>query len=194
MAKPWNWPIEKMIVWYLQGMTCEEIAEHLNTRPSIPYVLHGQVLDHFLPGKATAKNVQRVLKRSGCQMRPTGAPASRNGNWKGGVRYDKGGYVLRHAPDHPHATKAGYVRVHRLVMEERLGRYLLPTEVVHHVDDDPTNNDIANLLLFDTQAMHVSVTMTGKVPASRIAKARSLRWKGHKRKTSPKRKASGGAA
>jgi hypothetical protein len=35
-------------------------------------------------------------------------------------------------PNHPHATKRGYVYNYRLEVEETLGRYLLPTEIVHH--------------------------------------------------------------
>jgi len=58
-------------------------------------------------------------------------------------------YKLIWSPDHPFKTKRGYVREHRLVMEERLGRYLMPTEIVHHLDGDTLNNDILNLELMD---------------------------------------------
>lgn len=37
--------------------------------------------------------------------------------------------------------------VHVVVMENRLGRQLLPDECVHHIDGDPANNDINNLAL-----------------------------------------------
>lgn len=33
----------------------------------------------------------------------------------------------------------------RMVMEEHLGRELLPGEDVHHIDEDPSNNDVSNL-------------------------------------------------
>ena len=35
----------------------------------------------------------------------------------------------------------------RLLLEEKLGRELLPDEDVHHIDGDPSNNDITNLEL-----------------------------------------------
>lgn len=37
----------------------------------------------------------------------------------------------------------------RLLMENYLNRSLLPTEDVHHIDEDPTNNDISNLEIID---------------------------------------------
>lgn len=43
---------------------------------------------------------------------------------------------------------------HRYVMEQHLGRFLEPHEVVHHIDGNPRNNDIANLQLLDDPAAH----------------------------------------
>jgi hypothetical protein len=37
------------------------------------------------------------------------------------------------------------VRAHRWIMEQHLGRKLLPTEQVHHKDGNPLNNDLTNL-------------------------------------------------
>ena len=37
--------------------------------------------------------------------------------------------------------------LHRYVMEAYLGRKLLHNEVIHHIDGDKHNNDIANLIL-----------------------------------------------
>lgn len=61
----------------------------------------------------------------------------------------KGGnkYRLILKPEHPLANKRGYVREHRLVMSEHLGRPLSDDEVVHHIDENPMNNSIDNLEL-----------------------------------------------
>lgn len=60
--------------------------------------------------------------------------------WKGGS-VTKRGYVV--------ATVSGRkTPLHRRVMEAHLGRMLLPTEVVHHIDGDRRNNAIANLELW----------------------------------------------
>ena len=42
---------------------------------------------------------------------------------------------------------------YRLIAERKIGRPLLPDEVVHHVDHDPSNNDPENLQVL-TQAEH----------------------------------------
>lgn len=56
-------------------------------------------------------------------------------------------------------TKDTYRKVdqrheHRTVAEQKLGRALLPGEVVHHIDEVKRNNDPANLEVFASQAEH----------------------------------------
>ena len=83
--------------------------------------------------------------------------------WTGGRKVRRDGYVLVVAPDdHPYpaqmsASGTKYVLEHRRVMERKLGRFLEPGEVVHHVDGDPTNNAVSNLRLFASQAEHIRV-------------------------------------
>ena len=61
----------------------------------------------------------------------------------------KGEYVYALVPNHPHATASGYVLMHRVVMENHIGRLLKPHELVYHKDEDKKNNDIANLEIVD---------------------------------------------
>jgi len=65
-----------------------------------------------------------------------------------------GDYFYRYKPDHPNAIKSGYVAEHRLIMEKKIGRYLKKTELVHHIDHDPINNDIDNLTLLKNRGAH----------------------------------------
>lgn len=65
------------------------------------------------------------------------------------ARKDGRKYKLLHNPEHPHKDHRGYVREHRLVMESYLKRYLLPSEVVHHINGDTLDNSIGNLELLD---------------------------------------------
>ena len=76
----------------------------------------------------------------------------KSNNWKGG-RTIKDGYILIWKPKHLYA-KNGYVAEHRLVMEKHLGRFLKPTEVVHHIDEDKTNNSLSNLKYFKSNGAH----------------------------------------
>lgn len=71
-----------------------------------------------------------------------------HGSWKGGVIKLKSGYVREYAPDHPRANLGRYVLQHHLVMEEILGRYLLPGENVHHKNGVRDDNRPENLELW----------------------------------------------
>jgi hypothetical protein len=78
----------------------------------------------------------------------------RNNHWSGGRYKMQHGYIVVTMRDHPNATKRGTVYEHRLVMESVLGRYLQPTELVHHKDGDKTNNVPENLEVI-SRADHV---------------------------------------
>lgn len=68
--------------------------------------------------------------------------------WKGG-KHKSRGYILIWKPEHINCNNKGYVFEHRLIMEEHIGRTLLPTEVVHHINHIRDDNRIENLKLFE---------------------------------------------
>ena len=75
----------------------------------------------------------------------------KNAKWKGGetvTRHAGGGYIKQLCHGHPFADAGGYVMQHRLVMEQVLGRPLLPTERVHHKNGDRQDNRPENLELW----------------------------------------------
>jgi hypothetical protein len=65
------------------------------------------------------------------------------------------GYVHEYCPDHPRCSRSGYYQQHRLVAEIILRRQLSRAEVVHHEDENKTNNAPENLWLFPDQAAHL---------------------------------------
>lgn len=137
-------PLDQIQEMYESGMTCKEICAKLG-RPDDDYL-------------------RIVMKKNGIARRVGKASMERNVFWKGGRIVDRDGYILVKKNDHPYATKNGYVREHRLVMEQKLGRLLRPTEVVHHIDGNRQNNDPSNLEVFASNADHLKETLAGKIP------------------------------
>ena len=83
--------------------------------------------------------------------------------------YKQNGYILAKAEYHPHANKKGYVPLHRLLIENELGRYLTPRkELVHHIDGDRSNNDLQNLKLTTPQEHYIEEHFEKRNPNGRF--------------------------
>lgn len=65
--------------------------------------------------------------------------------WKVQKIISKGDYNYVLCPNHPSATKNGYVLEHRIIMENHLGRILNSNEIVHHINHNKKDNRIENL-------------------------------------------------
>lgn len=104
-----------------------------------------------MTGKSHSTETKRLLseKNSGEQ----------NPRWKGGrkkvkAKNGKGHYIYIKSKGHPRTDckSTDYVPEHCLVMEQYLGRNLLPGEEVHHKNSIKDDNRIENLEL----VMHIS--------------------------------------
>lgn len=93
--------------------------------------------------------------------------------WRGG-RTNKEGYILVYARGHPYASKSGYVLEHRLVMEKKLGRYLLPWEKVHHINGIKDDNRSENLQLVSQLDHTIRSELCAHCPLRK--EIRLLRW------------------
>ena len=52
----------------------------------------------------------------------------------------KGDYNYALVRGHPNATKNNYVLLHRIVMENKIGRLLTKNEAVHHINENKKDN------------------------------------------------------
>mgnify|MGYP003440453698 FL=1 len=71
-------------------------------------------------------------------------------------------YYIRLTTWHPNSNSRWYVAEHRLIVEENIGRILLPSEIVHHIDGNKKNNDISNLEIITNQGKHASLHIQDK--------------------------------
>ena len=55
-------------------------------------------------------------------------------------------YKFVFCPGHPGVNSKGYIYEHILVVEKMLGRFLKSEEVVHHIDENKSNNIPNNLI------------------------------------------------
>jgi len=115
--------------------------------------------------------VERTVARSHLQSARTGprGGAQHRQRWSGGRYVDKHGYVLVFVPMHPQARLQGYVFEHRLVCEVMLQRYLLPAEVIDHLDGHPRHNWPSNLRAYPSNKHHLQATLTGRLKPTQSA-------------------------
>lgn len=116
---------------YASGMTLVEIAKHYGI---------------------SVQPIKRIMKQNDIARRPAAQRSgrlagSRHPGWAGGRRIRNDGYVILWTPE-------GERLEHRVIMERSLGRKLSATEIVHHKDGNPSNNDLRNLELLDSQRDH----------------------------------------
>ena len=74
--------------------------------------------------------------------------------WKGGEQTNDQGYRLILVPGHPRGTEHGYVREHIVIAERALGHPLPSQAVVHHVNEQRSENRNNNLVICENDRYH----------------------------------------
>lgn len=94
--------------------------------------------------------VSKKLKDMNIEIRPFNYSSYYNNRKKHNVlKYiDSSGYYML-------VIEGEFIREHRYIMEQHLGRKLVDDEIVHHIDLCRLNNDIDNLFLFETNQYHI---------------------------------------
>lgn len=111
--------------------------------------------DKFRIGHGSSLQIQEIILFLQAMTIKTTSSRKRRPNRKPGEKFiDADGYIRVKCPDHPLCDRRGYVREHRLVMESQVGRYLLPKEEVHHINECRTDNRIENLKLCESKTEH----------------------------------------
>lgn len=115
--------------------------------------------------KLSRKTIAKYCSAQCYRIAQKGRPSHRKGkealwmigqkhpNWKGRVSTGNDGYIFIHCKNHPYRTHHNYVLEHRLVVEKQIGRYLKPTEHVHHLGERDDNRPHL-LIAFASQGAH----------------------------------------
>jgi hypothetical protein len=103
----------------------------------------------------------------------------KQGEWDISHKYFKGetknsyGYALIKKRNHPFCDSQGYIKRSRLVMEKFLGRYLKSKEVIHHIDGNKGNDNLCNLMLFETDKLHLRYH---RLTEGNTQKDKAIKW------------------
>lgn len=99
----------------------------------------------------------------------------KSGTWKGGKTISSQGYILLSAAQFGGPRQ---ILEHRWIMQQHLGRKLKSSEIVHHINENKTDNRIENLHITD-RSKHAREHGIGRITSENTRKKISESHKRH---------------
>lgn len=116
---------------------------------------HNVRYDQILEARRNKERRVDYCKKCSYKYRKLSHPKmEKSSSWNGGRFLNENGYYRIYSGSE---NSNKYVYEHKLIYEKHIGRKLLASEKVHHIDGDKTNNKIENLFLCDNKTMHWNV-------------------------------------
>lgn len=134
--KRWNKEELSHLYWEEKRNTYE-ITRMLSSSPCVI----NRVMEKLGIPRRSLSEIQKLRQKNHPQKKGPDNPLFK------GRRELKSGYIKVYVGNHPYSDSKGYIFEHRLVMEKKLGRYLLPWEKVHHFNGIKDDNRQENLKL-----------------------------------------------
>ena len=119
-----------------------------------------------------------LIDEKGNKLREPRNKGPRGGKdtWGGGR-----GYIRKRVLGHPSADCYGFVLEHRLVVEEKLGRYLEKNEIVHHKNGIRDDNRLSNLEVLTRKTHPPAIEYTTEVVSNALDALKYNDPKGYKK-------------
>ena len=124
------------------------------------------VIGHWNRGRINSKEYKINM---GISLKISAKKGKEHYRWKGG-KYKNKNYIYILRKEHPYCNKDGYVPEHRLIMEEKIGRYLYPYERVRHINNIRSDNIPGNLKLMSREEHLVELCKNNAKKASKIGR------------------------
>ena len=146
--KPFSEETKKKIGEAHKGLTPMLGKKHSDeTKLKMSISKKGRKLTEEHKKKLSLINLGKRLSEETKQKMSKSRIGEKNWNWNGGKTKNKYGYVILN-------TENGFIREHRLLIENFLGRKLNPEEVIHHINGNTSDNRLENLRLFANNSEH----------------------------------------
>lgn len=171
--------MEKITKELLQRLYVDENKSGLQVSRElgIPRTSLGRLLEKYNIPKKTIREVMSGKKLTESHrnkvIKTLNHSKGENSNgWKGGIYLDSSGYRRLY-------INGVYVKEHRYLMEQYLGRKLLNTECVHHKNGNKLDNSIENLVLISREehaTLHSGNLQSRKKMSTKMKRIRKNRF------------------